>query len=510
MKAAFFNRNLIDISLQNTLKNFILVFCIGLIGTLGFAPFHQPGLTLLSIAGFYGLISHSPSIKNTFYLGLFYGLGYFGSGVSWVLISIHDYGNLNYFLSIIITFVFLLYLSTYSVLIACGYQWLARSKYTLMNGLLFAALWCLADYLRSTLLTGFPWLLVGTTQINSPLKWLMPVIGLYGTTFVTVFLSSLLIFILKERSPLRYAGLILFVLLLLSPLSLQQVQWTQPKSKPVSVGIIQANLAMRDKWDDALFWNLLTFYKKNINALLGKDLIVLPESAIPLPASYLNDYLSELHYQVKEANSALILGILQPKDETETQFYNAIISLGRAKGTYQKEHLVPFGEYIPHLLKTITNWLALDMPGIVKGKPYQKLIQIKKHPVASLICYEMAYPSLLRKQMPLAEWIVSISDDGWFGHSLASYQQQQMGQVLSLLTGRYQIMANNDGLSSIISPQGEVLEALPAFSAGILASTVYPVTGNTPWIEWGDYPILLFCFILILFAFFSQIKSLRM
>jgi apolipoprotein N-acyltransferase len=101
--------------------------------------------------------------------------------------------------------------------------------------------------------------------------------------------------------------------------------------------------------------------------------------------------------------------------------------------------------------------------------------------------------------MPSAEWIISISDNGWFGHSLASYQQLQMTQVLSALTGRFQIVANNDGLSSVINQQGSLVDSLPPFSAGILQSELYSSHGTTPWIVWGNYPIFVLCCIIILF-----------
>ena len=134
------------------------------------------------------------------------------------------------------------------------------------------------------------------------------------------------------------------------------------------------------------------------------------------------------------------------------------------------------------------------------GKSNQKLIHSNHYPIASLICYELAYPQLLRQQMPQAQWIVSISDDGWFGHSLAMYQQLQMAQVLSMLTGRFQVVANKEGLSSIIDEHGQLLHTLPAFTAGVLEATLYPATGATPWVRWGDGWLLLLCLCLVILA----------
>ena len=164
-------------------------------------------------------------------------------------------------------------------------------------------------------------------------------------------------------------------------------------------------------------------------------------------------------------------------------------SVGLAKGYYAKQHLVPFGEYIPAPFRSIVDAMGVPDANLLPGKPEQPLISVGSHSIASLICYELAYPNLLRAQLPKAEWIVSVSDDGWFGHSLAAHQQLQMSQALSLQTGRYQVVANNDGLSSLIDDRGEIIDGLPAHSTGLLAGNIHASTGITPWVNWGDLPV---------------------
>jgi apolipoprotein N-acyltransferase len=504
--AVLLNPLLLNTTSKSNNLFFFLVFLSGLMGPLGFAPFHLPGMTILSLVCFY-LTINNQSTKTSFILGFLFGLGYFGFGVSWVIISIHDYGNLNYFLSGLATLCFIFYLSLYPALVSYFFKLLTLPQNKLVNGLLFSSLWCLSEYLRATLLSGFPWLLIGTTQIDTPLKYLVPIVGIYGVSFLCVLSASLLALALREQSTKRYYYSIVFVLLLIAPSTLKHIHWTKINNQPISIGVIQANLAMRDKWDDSLFWSLLKYYEKNINDLLGKKLIILPESAIPLPASYLEEYLLTINQKTLKSNSALVFGILQPTDESETHFYNSIVTLGHAQGGHVKRQLVPFGEYIPKPFVALNRWLNLPEPNIVPGKKKQSLIKIDKHPVASLICYEIAYPYLLSQQMPLAEWIISISDNGWFGHSLAGYQQLQMAQVLSLLTGRFQVVANNDGLSSIINNNGEIIESLPAFSAGILQGEIFSASGSTPWILWGNYPILFFCAFIFLLLFFLRHKA---
>jgi apolipoprotein N-acyltransferase len=465
----------------------------------------MPGLTILSLAFLFSAILNY-SEKKGFILGFLFGLGYFGFGVSWVIVSIHDYGQLNYFLSGISTLAFIAYLSLFPALVVWLFKSIDHNKSNLFSILLFSALWCFSEFIRSSLFSGFPWLIVGTTLIDTPLKYLAPVAGLNGLSFFCVFLATLLTISVREQSIRKYYYITAFVLILITPSAAKYIQWTEVKNDPVSIGVVQANLSMRDKWDEALFWKLLKYYEKTTEQLLGKQLIILPESAIPLPASYLEDYLDKLSEKALNAKSSLILGILQPTDPSETYYYNSIISLGMATGEHIKNRLVPFGEYIPKPFVSINRWMGLPEPNILPGKPNQKLINIANHPIASLICYEIAYPDIVRRQMPLAQWIVSISDNGWFGRSLASYQQLQMAQMLSLLTGRYQVVVNNDGLSSVINNYGEILDSLPPFSSGILQSEVFPAQGATPWVVWNECPSLILCTLILFFALFLKVR----
>lgn len=484
---------------------YFLLFIAGIAGSFGFAPFHMPGLTILSLAFLFANLK-SCSRKQGLCSGFIYGLGYFGFGVSWVIVSIHDYGQMNYVLSGLVTLLFIIYLSLFPALVAYSFKALELKQRALFSAFLFSALWCIGEYVRSTLFSGFPWLLVGTILIDTPIKYLTPILGVYGLSIFCAFISAFLTLAIDANSSKRYLYSIIFVLMIITPALCQNINWTQEQTKPITIGAVQANLSMRDKWDEALFWDLLKYYENAINKLLGKQLIILPESAIPLPASYLDKYLNRLNDNALKANSALMLGILQPTNDSEINYYNSVVTLGQATGVKLKRHLVPFGEYVPKPLTAVNRWLGLPELNLIPGKKHQQLIKIAEHPIASLICYEIAYPALLREQMPEAQWIVSISDNGWFGHSLASYQQLQMAQVLSLLTGRYQVVVNNDGLSSVINANGDITDMLLPFSSGILQSSIYPIEGTTPWIFWSEYPALIFCVFFLIGALVIKIR----
>lgn len=499
------------------LKNFIQngngrALLSGAILPLGFAPFHLPGLTFIGLALFFAQLSSGLTIpgkqgrKKAFQIGYVFGFGYMMFGISWVYVSIHEYGHLNFLLSGVITLLFVSYLALFSGLLAYGFHRTSAYHLKWNRCLLFSSLWCLSEYLRSTVLTGFPWMLLGFGQIDTPLKYLLPIVGIYGVSFLTCLAASLIAISVQEKT--RKSALpwiITSISLMIGPTFLNQYSWTTQERSPISVGVIQANLSMRDKWDESLFWTLVNYYRRQSERLMiNKQLIVMPESAIPAPESYVSDLLDHLHEKAQANNTTILLGI--PSETSRNVYYNSLIALGMGTGSYQKRHLVPFGEFIPKPFEQIIDWLSIPISNITSGPHNQELVRVDNHPIATLICYELAYPALLREQLPDAEWIVSISDDGWFGHSFAMYQQLQMAAALSIQTGRYQVVANNDGLSSVIDTRGNIIKSLPAYQAGILKSEIYASIGSTPWVILGDTPVILLSFLIVLISLAIQYK----
>ena len=480
-------------------------FFAGLLLSLGFAPFHWPLFSLLSIALLFTELNQERSI-SAFKQGLGFGFGFFGVSVSWIYISIHLYGHLNPLIAGGITLLFISYLALFTATMGLCYRRLNNKIPSAFSGLLFSATWTLTEVLRSYLFTGFPWLLLGLTQVDTPLKTALPIIGIEGLSFISVLLASLVSTLLTFK-PHRWLLSVLFVGLFLFPWSLLNPQMTQVQS-PLRVSVIQANFSMREKWDEHLFDQLLYRYDTIINSLINHvDLIVLPEAAIPLPAMYVSEQLERWDSLAKENKSAIVLGIPEITTQRETDYYNTMMGLGVGQGTYRKQHLVPFGEYVPAFLEKFINQLTLPMNDLTAGKAHQALLTIQNHPVASLICYELAYPNLLRQQLPQAEWIISVSDDGWFGHSFAMYQQLQMAQALAIQTQRYHILANNDGLSSIINPQGEIIASVPAFKQGTASAQIYPQKNLTLWVKYGDRPIVGLCLLLVIISCLFRLRK---
>ncbi|EHL29166.1 hypothetical protein [Legionella drancourtii] len=183
--------------------NYLVIFIAGLCAPLGFAPFHMPGLMILSLAFLYANLNNC-SRKQSFYLGFFYGIGYFGFGVSWVIVSIHDYGQLNYVLSALVTLIFVMYLALFPALTAYFFKVLEFKQHKFRSIILFSVLWCISEYLRATLFGGFPWLFVGTTLIDTPIRYLTPLLGIYGLSLLCAFVSAFLPQVVHDNSTKRY------------------------------------------------------------------------------------------------------------------------------------------------------------------------------------------------------------------------------------------------------------------------------------------------------------------
>ena len=176
--------------------------------------------------------------------------------------------------------------------------------------------------------------------------------------------------------------------------------------------------------------------------------------------------------------------------------------------------MVLFGEEIPKIWHPLFEALHIPLVTTLSGDNKQPPIKIFGHQIASLICYEIAYPEILRHQLPTAEWIVSISDDGWFGHSFAVYQHLEMSQTLSFMSQRQQIFVNNNGLSSVINEQGDIVKQLPTFKTATLNTKIQTSSTIVPWLTYGDYPMILFSLSLLLLSFvykpiqrFKQLKT---
>lgn len=477
---------------------------------LAFAPF-----------GFYPLAVISPALllitwlncnaKQAFWRGFAFGFGFFAVGVSWVFVSIHQFGQSNITVALLLTVLMVIIMGLFPA--ATGYvlnkYWRHNSPAKLL--LAFPACWVIFEWLRGSwayFLKGFPWLLVGFSQTNSPLRGLAPIIGVYGLSFLCVFTAGVLVLgglrWRQQRHIHSLSYIISIIIVWVAVYPLHDMQWTKQQGKAVSVSLIQGNIPQSIKWSPKALRKTLETYQDLTDQHWNSQLIIWPEGAIAAPTAYMQNYLFALSDEARKHHVTLITGI--PAEANEPgRYYNAMLALGDGSGIYYKRHLVPFGEYVPleHMLRGIFKVFDLPMSSLIPGPKEQPNLfsNDQQLQIAPFICYEIAYPDIVLDDLPAANLLVTISDDAWFGDSLAPAQHLQIAQMRSLQTGRYQLAVTNDGITAIINPQGYVVKKIVQFKQAVLTGEVFAMVGSTPWVRIGYLPIIFLMFVLLALAF---------
>ncbi len=480
-----------------TTSQLLIALLSGTLLTLAFAPWEYYPLGILSPALLL-LTLQNATPKRAFTLGLLFGLGLFTTGVSWIFISIHTYGGTAAWLAAVFTLLFATTLALFPA-VQCGLLNRFYPKNTHFKYLIaFPASWVLIEWVRSWFLTGFPWLYLGYTQFTSLLHGYAPIFSVYGLSFFTAFTASALLALITLKQHRATIIATLFVIWIIGGL-LTLIQWTRPIGTPISVGIVQGNIAQEIKWDPKQFEQTLETYATLTTPLFREQrLIIWPEAAIPLPDSNIPGFLSQLNTRALQHHATLISGIIE--QDVGGNYYNALESFGTEHGHYEKRHLVPFGEYVPlgPLLRGLIAFFDLPMSDLHPGPSLQNALHVGFTTIAPYICYEIAYPELVRGDFPQANFILTVSDDSWFGRSIAQPQHLQIAQMRSLETGRSQIFSTNNGITALIDARGRITQRIPSFKTGVLTGDLQPMMGSTPWIMIGQWPLLGLLFVLFL------------
>jgi apolipoprotein N-acyltransferase len=478
----------------------IITILAGAILPGAFAPHHLWPLAIISPAMLLWIWQKNQTAKQAFISGLVYGLGLFGMGVSWVFVSIHRFGNTNIPIAILITALLVIVLALFIATQGYILKRFFRGNTTAFCLLGFPSSWVLFEWLRSWLFTGFPWLYLGYSQLETPLSGYAPILSVYGVSTAVLLTSGALITILMgNRKTKSFSSLLIIVIWGIGFL-LQQQNFTQQNPKPYTVSLVQGNIEPFDKFaSEDPIGSTEKIYGKLTEPVWGADLILWPESAIPLPLPYSKSYIDQLDKKARLHHTTLITGIqvINPQGE----YHNSLIALGEGHGVYHKYHLVPFGDFLPfdHWLRGLIGFFDLPMSSFTPGPTQQPLISANDLKITPLICYEIAFPELLRDTLRNADVIITLSEDGWFGESWGPHQHLEIAQMRALETGRTVLRATTSGITAIIDPKGKLTNTIPQFQATVLSGRFYSMTGETPWSKIGLWPLLalLFgCFIL--------------
>ncbi len=459
----------------------------GAVYPLGLAPWDWWLVSLMSVAGLAALIHRQPP-RTLAARAFAYGLGLFGTGSSWVYYSIHDYGYAPVPLALLLTGLFTLLLAALLVMPLLLLKPLQRrSPAVWLTG--FATLWILGEFWRGWIFTGFPWLFLGYGHIGTLLAGWAPIGGVYLTGFVAALTAAALGLLRAWPDHRRQAVAVTAALALLWAGGgwFNGIDFTRPHGEPISVSLIQPNLSLETKWDEQAMEYILGGLVNQSEAHWGQQVVIWPESAIPEFAHRVRPFLGAIDEQARRHGTTLITGI--PTASAPGRYYNSLIALGQGQGQYDKHHLVPFGEYVPleNQLRGLIGFFDLPMSQFSAGPRGQPHLRAGDLRVGSAICYEVAYPRLVAEQARDAHFLVTVSNDAWFGDSIGPLQHLQIAQMRSLETGRWFARATNNGVTVLIDHRGRITARLPQFSRDELDGTLQPRLGTTPFQRLPDW-----------------------
>lgn len=475
----------------------LLAFLLGALTVAGFAPLHLFPLPVMTLALLFRLWLRAGRRLSSL-LGFAFGMGYFGAGVSWVYVSLHDFGAMPAPLAVAATVLFCAVLALFPALAGLVQALAARGGAA--RALLVApAAWALLEWARGWVLTGFPWLSAGYSQVPaSPLAGYAPILGVYGVSLAVAVSAGALALVLAGGRKSRLAGLSAVVALWLAGFGLQQVEWTHPVGQPVTVSLLQGNIPQDLKWSAERVQGSLDTYRRLALASESR-LVILPETALPLFRDEVpRPYLETLAAHARRQNGDMIVGI--PESSGPGEYYNSAFSLGTAPSqTYRKSHLVPFGEYLPlrPLFGWVLNYLHIPLSDFSRGPQSQQPMRVAGQQVAVDICYEDVFGEEIIRQLPQATLLANLSNDAWFGRSLGPQQHLQIAQMRALETGRYMLRATNTGVTAIIDQRGEVLQRAPEFTAVALTGQAQGFGGQTPFVRFGNAAFLPLALLLL-------------
>ena len=460
-------------------------------------------IPILSVIWWQLCLENISSVKHRLLSGLIFGLGYFVIGLWWIYISLHDVGGMNAALSGMAVFLLSAYMALFFALATLTLTLLHKSRLT---GLFLAASWVVMEFLRGYLFTGFPWMGLAESQFNGPFAPIAPYFGGLACTFLVIW-TSWEILQIKKHAVMSLLSIALVIAI--SQLG-GLLSFTKPFGEPITVRLIQGNFEQTLKFNPQAISQQIDFYTTEIKKG-AENLIIIPETAFPwpqnnLPAGLFN-YLQDFS---NTSASNILLGLIgEVPGKAGLQYTNRATGLSPNAAPYQydKVHLVPFGEFIPPGFHWFVEAFRVPMSDFARGSSAQVPFSIKRSDqsdinAAMTICYEDVFGGELADRIDRSEkpvnLLINMTNLAWFGDSQASSQQLRLSQLRSLETGLPALRATNTGVTSVLGPNGKVLMSLPEFTQASLITQVQAYSGKTPYVRWGNLPILsISCFLLI-------------
>ena len=467
----------------------IAVLIAGAALPLAFAPFGFWPLAPISVAVLFYVWLESPH-SRALWRGWLYGVGMFGVGVSWVVESF-QYGFAPLPIAVVLTGVFVAFLALFPAILGYLVRRFARGPRWVTLYLVLPAGWIVCEWVRASFLTGFTWLQLGYSQLDTPLAGLFPLVGVYGVGFGVALSAAVLVGLRGMGRAWVCCALVVLGLWGASAV-LRTTHWTQPGAQPLAVALVQGNIPQEIKWAPEQLKPTLDLYVAKTREHWAADLVVWPETALPGTLNRFELFLAALGDEARANATDLLLGVPEI-DAASREYFNSVVSVGARSGRYRKYHLVPFGEYLPlkPVFQPIVDALGIPVSNFSHGPLEQPLLEVAGQKVGVSICYEAAFGNEIIRALPQAALLVNVSNDAWFGDSIAPHQHLEIARARALETGRYMVRATNTGISAFIGPRGELLSRTEQFETMSLDATVFPMTGATWYVRLGDTPVLL-------------------
>lgn len=509
-------------------RHLLLLTLAGAVHALAFAPGPLPAGTLaavqvlaLTVLALQARYASRP--RRAFALGWWFSTVSFSTGLYWLFISMNHYGGLSAPLAAAGVLALSAFLAIFPGAACALALWLApvagarRPAAPWLAVLVWAAAWTATEWLRATILTGFPWLNIGYAHVDGPLAGWAPLLGVHGMAFIAAAAAAALASLLRLRSRGNARAALMVLALTLAGWPLSLIEWSHPEGLPLNVRLVQGNIGQSQKFDPALMRHGLERHFELASRPPAAneprpDLIVLPETVLPVFQDQLDPRIWEAWRDVaRRQKAAIVMGVPlhtgslgQPSRYTNSAIGFdgdtpvAALAEGQGLPRYDKRHLVPWGEYVPPGFRWFVEMLDIPLGDFDRGDARQTPFAIRDQHLALNICYEDLFgPELLPPLRPGpggepgATLLVNLSNLGWFGDTWALRQHLQIGRLRTLETARPMITATNTGLTAAIDAQGRVLASLPAHSEGVLAVTVQGTSGLTPYVRYGDLLLVL-------------------
>lgn len=446
-------------------------------------------------------------MRQAFFLGLLTGGVYFTGTLYWITRVMAVYGNLPTVVAVGVNALLIAYLSLFPAFFAMiiSRLWLAMGPRSLVAA---PFVWVASELGRTYVLTGFPWVLLGYSQVSVlPIAQLASVVGVYGLSWLVAAVGSALAYatvaprvsgarrwraLLAPYGPLAACLILIVAIGGWGAARVSRGELTRA-GESISVGLIQGNVDQADKWDDrrasGIFRDYLAMTRRAIAG--GAQVVLWPESSTPFYFEEDRPGAEQVRAIAREAGVPILLGSDQIDRSTPpTRYYNSAFLVrpdGSTGGVYRKMHLVPFGEYVP--LKQILFFAAPLVEAVSDFSAGNEavLLPVRGHLMSTAICYEIVYPDLVRQSVVGgSELLSTITNDAWFGRTSAPYQHFAQASMRAIENGRYLVRSANTGISGIVDPYGRVQAQTAIYQQAVVVGEARFLSSRTIYSRIGD------------------------